>query len=98
MKRILDKSAVVSVYSGRNNTCCCGCAGTHYYNSKLQDIGTIQRGYPVIDDELNDGMVTKIVNLINNNPDKIDYEEDNFISIVIGKRLYIAYGIYEVNQ
>jgi hypothetical protein len=98
MKKILDKSAVVSVYSGRNNVCCCGCAGTHYYNSKLQTIGTIQRGYKVENDELNDRMITKIVNLINNNPDKIDMEEADFVSIVIGKRLYIAYGIIEVKK
>lgn len=82
---------VSSVYNGRNNTCCCGCAGTHTYASAHRKWASKNRGYVVEDDEVNDAKVKRIVNKINNNMDKLDIVDSSFVSVVVGTRLYIAY-------
>lgn len=51
---------VVSVYSGRVNACCCGCAGKHTYATAHRDFGGESRGYPVKDDEVSDRGVKTI--------------------------------------
>jgi hypothetical protein len=80
---------VLSVYSGRDGACCCGCSGTHSYNSLYKDLGSKTRGYPVTDRELNDRQVRRVLNIIK----KAEKVEDDrvCISTVVGKRLYIVY-------
>lgn len=88
----LEPSMVLSVYSGKNGACCCGCSGKHYYNSALKEEAGKDRGYEVDDDEVNDKMIKKVINILKGKAPSGQIEADcNFISTVIGERLYIAY-------
>ena len=80
---------VMSVYSGKNGKCCCGCAGKHYYASQFQKQASEHRGYEVTDDEVSDRMVKRVVGIINAAA-SVEVEP-SFISAVVGERLYIAY-------
>ncbi len=95
----IDINKVQSVYSGINGRCCCGCSGKHTYASKYKDNASKNRGYKVTNDEVNDRVVKIIVNKINkflnvpgNYPEFKEYL-DEFVSIVIGNRTYIAYFV-----
>lgn len=82
---------VMSVYSGRNGACCCGCAGTHSYASAHRDAGSKNRGYPVDDEDINDRQVTRVFNLIQKNAAIAQVDLPSNISIVLEKRLYVIY-------
>jgi hypothetical protein len=92
LKRIssMTQSNIRSVYSGVDGKCCCGCAGKHHYNSQLVKEASVSRGYEVTADEINDKMITKVLTLMKKN---VDDTEDlgSCISLVVGKRLYVAY-------
>jgi hypothetical protein len=88
---INNLSNVLSVYSGRDGRCCCGCAGKHYYSSENQKAASKDRGYKVDDDEVNDKMVRKVVKILNNT-DIMDRDcGNNHISTVVNGRLYVVY-------
>ena len=89
MATIIERE-VMSVYSGRDGRCCCGCAGKHSYASQFQIAAGKHRGYKVDDDEMNDRMVTRIAKLIENNLDKAKWGDNN-VSLVVENRLYVAY-------
>lgn len=55
---------VMSVYSGKDNCCCCGCAGKHYYASEHMKAASRRRGYAVDESEVSDKMVTKVFNMV----------------------------------
>jgi hypothetical protein len=57
---------VSSVYSGKRNRCCCGCAGKHTYSSVHQEWSGENRGYSVSNDEVNDRTVKLIYNKVMN--------------------------------
>lgn len=81
----VDLSKVLSVYSGINGKCCCGCAGKHTSSSLSKKPRS----------DVNDRTVKMIVNKINKlleNPieNEADYD-DTYIAAVKGNRLYIAY-------
>jgi hypothetical protein len=96
---------VMSVYSGENGMCCCGCAGKHTYASKYRKIASKDRGYRVDDEEISDRTVKLIVNKMNkyltipgNKPNYTDKKTlKELVSIVRGERLYIAYLLKEKN-
>lgn len=92
--RMLTVADVQSVYSGRANTCCCGCAGNHRYPSGPMrlEAGTA-RGYEVTDDEVSDREVKRVLGLVQKNWDDSDpeYCPDSHCSVVVGKRVYIVY-------
>lgn len=96
-KKIVDLAQVSSVYSGKDNHCCCGCAGKHTYASAHVKWAGRDRGYAVTPDEVNDRTVKLIVNKINLcyaglvEGGRKDIQETDFISAVVGDRLYIAY-------
>lgn len=80
---------VASVYSGKRNTCCCGCAGKHTYASALRDEASKSRGYEVRDEEVNDRTVKMIFNkFMKNEFDKIS---DTCFSFETDTRLYVLY-------
>lgn len=99
MKYQIKINDVMSVYSGINGQCCCGCAGKHTYASQHQKIASKNRGYEVDDEEVSDRTVKLIVNKMNkylaitgNKPEFTTKKMlKELVSIVIGKRLYIAY-------
>lgn len=85
----LTKNQVLSVYSGRDRACCCGCCGKHYYASATRDTAAKNRGYDIGDEEISDKMIAKVVRLINASPE-VEAEQGH-VALVIGTRLYIAY-------
>lgn len=89
---IVDAAEVLSVYSGKDSKCCCGCSGKHYYAAAKVAAASKSRGYEVTPDEVNDRMIKKVVGIINK-ADDVDDERDahGFVSTVIGSRLYVVY-------
>ena len=90
MKTNITKDQVLSVYSGIDGKCCCGCAGKHSYNSSYIEEAGKERGYPIEQDEVNDRMVNKVIRLINEASELTDDMSD-MKTIVVGQRVYIAY-------
>jgi hypothetical protein len=89
---------VMSVYSGINGRCCCGCSGNHRYNSKHVKVASKHRGYKVTPEEVSDRTVKMILNKLKRNPECIDVvprKSYNFFSGVIGSRLYVVYLLPE---
>jgi len=85
---------VMSVYSGRPDCCCCGCAGKHTYAYAHRAEASKHRGYEVDDDQVSDRTVKLIVNKMNRLFEtgvKPDVDAKDFVSVVGGSRLYIAY-------
>lgn len=94
-KMTLTKEQILSVYSGIDGKCLCGCAGKYFYPKDRKREASSDRGYPVGSDEINDRMVAKVVRLINEaDPDAVECESSSFgtnYSVVVGNRLYVAY-------
>jgi hypothetical protein len=86
----LTPADVLSVYSGKNGRCCCGCSGKHSYNSASIAEATEHRGYAVTSDEVNDRQITRVLRLIQAEGDKVE-DGGNYISVEVGARLYVAY-------
>lgn len=81
---------VLSVYSGKDGKCCCGCSGKHTYGThRLQEVAK-SRGYSISDDEVNDREVKRILNIVRKSDDSFSIGS-NHVSCVVGKRLYIVY-------
>ena len=87
MRVSIDK--VLSVYSGIDGKCCCGCSGKHSYSESTRKLASKDRGYEVTDDEINEKMVNKVMKIINE-AESVEYGGNN-ISTVVGQRLYIVY-------
>ena len=88
MGHIIDRSKVLSVYSGKAGKCCCGCAGKHTYASQYAAAGAARRGYPMFANEINDRTINLICDKIEAVGGKI---EDRHVYATIGDQLYIAY-------
>lgn len=85
----LTSTDVLSVYSGRNGRCCCGCSGTHSYLAANRRAASKDRGYTVDDDEINDRQVVRVLNIIKRS---LAVEDDgSCLSTVICDRLYVVY-------
>lgn len=85
----LNETDIMSVYSGVNGKCCCGCSGKYTYNPLYQAIASENRGYGVGQEECNAKTVKAILNKIKKNVDQMkegDYQPGDFISVVIGQR------------
>jgi len=59
----LKSDNVLMVYSGKRG-CMCGCKGKYSYNPLYQELGTERRGYPVTGEDLNKGMITRVLRLM----------------------------------
>jgi hypothetical protein len=91
----ISSNLVASVYSGKNNHCCCGCAGTYRYNPKYVAYSSKHRGYPVTKDEIGMRLVTKITRLMADHRSDVrqiaDENSDHFhYTLELGNRLYMA--------
>jgi hypothetical protein len=85
---------VMSVYSGRDGCCCCGCAGNHRYASKHVKVAGKYRGYKVRPEEVSDRSVKLTLNKLKKNADKVNHSVgygSDFYSLVTGNRLNIVY-------
>ena len=97
----LTTDKVMSVYNGKAHKCCCGCAGTHSYNSKHVVAASANRGYLVDAEECNDKEIGRILKLVQAAAgeaaaNQVDGEENDFGTselyfITRGKREYIVY-------
>ena len=87
----IELSKVMSVYSGRDGKCCCGCAGTHSYASIHREAASKDRGYEVTDEDISDRNVSRIVKKMNRSND-VDVSGDH-ASLVVENRLYVAYFV-----
>jgi len=85
---------IMSVYSGKKNHCCCGCAGKHTTASAHRELRSARRGYAITDDEVSDRSVKTIYNkvlaAINTNEPSVKFDGD-YISYENDTRLYILY-------
>jgi hypothetical protein len=59
----IDRSRVIKVYTGKQG-CMCGCKGKYRYTSATQDEGGARRGYEVADSDVNEGVVTRVLNQV----------------------------------
>jgi hypothetical protein len=84
-KRIdgLSLETVTKVYSGKAGKCCCGCSGTHRYNSRFAK-DAYERS------SVNDRQVKRVINLMKANAQYIE-DFGNGVSLELGGRLYCAY-------
>lgn len=86
---------VQSVYCGRVNTCCCGCAGKHSYPSSFAGQGKAILGYDFDDSDLSDRAVKTVFNKVfggKYGPAKRNSVIDDSIYYVDTKtRTYIVY-------
>jgi len=89
----LQLDHIVSVYSGIDGKCCCGCSGNHLYARKYAEEGGKQRGYPVDEEDINDAMVKKVALILARAKSEELEVENSYVSTVIGKRIYIAYPL-----
>lgn len=97
----LTEKDIMSVYSGVNGKCCCGCSGKHTYNPLYKELGGENRGYALDDEDCNARTVKTILNKIKKNASLMnqgDYQPGDFVSVVLHKgggkfngRLYVAY-------
>jgi len=88
----ISKEQVLSVYSGIDGKCCCGCSGKHYYhsNQELRSMASKERGYEVTEEECSDKMINKIVKIINE-AKELEDDMSSMKTAIIGNRVYIAY-------
>ncbi len=89
----IELKNVASVYSGKPG-CACGCRGKYYYAKEFRAASSKERGYEVRDEEVNDSMVKKVVNLISRSVEEglpLQYDDKEFKSIQIGCRVYTIY-------
>ncbi len=86
-----SKETTVSVYSGKDGKCCCGCAGTHRYNSRLVATASANRGYEVSADEINDAQVTRVLRTIAEGAAGGLEFGDRYVARSVNGRLFIAY-------
>lgn len=90
MDHKININEIISVYSGKVNHCRCGCSGKHTYKESTREIASLERGRPVLDEEINDRVVKMIINKLNKNPNTI-FEDYSHYSLETKTRLYIAY-------
>lgn len=89
-----DRARVMSVYSGKDGMCCCGCSGKHYYASGMVDVAGKDRGYAVAPDEVSDRMVAKVARIVG--AAAVVDVQPSYVSTVVGERLYTVYLAPEV--
>lgn len=89
----LNPDDFMQVYSGIAGRCCCGCAGKHTHSEKVRGRGKEIRGYELDDDEVSERgfkmLLRKVERFIN---EGMSYDAcPQYISVVNGHRLYVAY-------
>jgi len=91
MKNLINVNDVASVYSGKSNTCYCGCAGTYSYNPQHVVYSSKSRGYEVLPEEVNLKRVTSIVRKLNKNITDVHDVDDKIFTLQVGNHDYTVY-------
>jgi len=95
IKNPIKKDIVVRVYSGKSGCCMCGCKGKYYYPSNLDKTAAAKaRGYEIDDDEINDGQVTRVLNIVNKNLDSVEVDIGDYASVNVDGRDYFLFFKY----
>ena len=74
----LTPEMVVSVYSGKDGKCCCGCSGKHF-----RDARNIKRIVKILKENANNETFEVYIGPFDGNV--------HYFAVVLGERLYIAY-------
>ena len=86
----LTKDNPVKAYSGKVG-CMCGCLGTYYYSSANDlTIASKNRGYEVTIDEVNDKLVSRVLNTLKLNIDSVSFGAD-YAYLEVGKKCWAVY-------
>jgi hypothetical protein len=102
MNALVKIENVHSAYIGKQGLCRCGCSGNYYYTKAAQVFAGQARSYSVSDDEVNDIMVRRIVNKINNairtdQTEDLEIEEgvgdETIYDLTVGKHTYTLYVV-----
>lgn len=96
----LDRNSIQSVYSGKPG-CTCGCRGKHSYAEAHRAVTSKLRGYEVSNDEISELSITRVLNRMLKNADKVEltvFNSDNSMhfSFSTETRIYIIYLLPEV--
>src|ERR1035437_3145597 len=92
MKNLIDVNEVSCVYSGKSNTCYCGCAGKYSYNPAHVEYSSKNRGYAVTSEEIDIKVVKRIVAKLNKNRDQVvGTAEDLHFTLKVGNHDYTVY-------
>jgi len=89
-KPSIEVAKVYAVYSGKPDTCMCGCAGKYSYASEHREFGGKDRGYEVDDDEVNDRTVRAFTKKVSNS-DGVEVLDGYIYCVTIGNRFYAVY-------
>jgi len=88
----IKEENVSSVYSGTPHKCMCGCSGTYYYTSVNKEYSSKNRGYEVTNDEVNNKMVRKVLNIFRDFNGDIEGIDDYIFTIIVSPtRQYTIY-------
>jgi hypothetical protein len=94
----LKVSDVVSVYTGKAGSCCCGCSGIHRYSTKHAKVGAKRRGYELETKEINDRHVAKVLRWVQAtsiaNPALVKIGQ-NHLAVDIGEKVYLVYPLVD---
>jgi len=83
---------VECVYSGKPNTCMCGCAGKYFYSVKNREKASERRGYHVQDEELSDKFCIRVVKKFEVFSGDIENCDDKIFTIITSPtRQYTIY-------
>jgi len=86
----IQENQVLSVYSGIDGKCCCGCSGKHTYNPLWKKIAQEDHGGILDDEEFSSRSIKIILNKIKKSPNA--REEDDYIFATTDTgRLLVAY-------
>lgn len=83
----LERSQVVMVYSGKAGKCACGCAGSYRYTKEHKAEAEKNGG------RVNEAQVTRVLALLNANPDAVNYEGLGVYWMDLGDRTYTVYTV-----
>ena len=80
---------ILSVYSGKQGRCMCGCSGKYTYNPQFRKEGSLRRGYEVTAEDCNERTVKMIAKKVLTNP-LVKYEDD-YAYVDTDTRSYVVY-------
>lgn len=92
-RQIIDVAKVARVYSGKPG-CMCGCLGKYTTQAAHREWAGKNRGYAISDSEVNDRTVRLLVNKMNAQADRLEWDADGECAVLdLGTRTYCAYFV-----